>query len=415
MSKIYDKTAANFKATTVDAKIIDAQKILVRPKRGAIDERVDICDVLGSSQDCVALQTLDTYYSEYDNSVFTSGIENVGSVYTSSVRFGSSHFPKGVIKKVSLYARDANSATHDCKVNGCYLLAKVYKKATGELVRSHSSTNGKVIVLEKQSGSSERPLNTWEFAGFPSISDDEIIKFIPSEDGKTQKADYYFGCAVDDDHTHLDCQEGGDWDFVNNPLAAGSRYLALAKFEGDFYNEVKDEQLKDFEKKFLQSLYTTTNEALFDNNINNEALGVGSIKAFVLERPYITNGTFNEVSWTTTDTLSSTTHLKITLRDKHGKRLKSYNSNDDVDFSSAGLKTYKFNEYFEITDNIGSIVFEACDANGVVSTSSQFRVRVIGNAQKPDADGSEVSNNPFIINVVFHGLSASLGGALYEA
>ena len=49
MSKIYDKTAANLKATTIDSKIVDAQKILVRPKGGSINDRVDILEALDTS------------------------------------------------------------------------------------------------------------------------------------------------------------------------------------------------------------------------------------------------------------------------------------------------------------------------------------------------------------------------------
>lgn len=358
-------------------------------------------------------QDKNRYYSQYSTGIFQEGVENVASLYTSSVRFGSTHMPKGFIKKVSLYGRDANSATHDSKTNGCYLIAKIYKKATGELVRSYSSTNGKVKVLEKQSGSSERPLNTWEFDGFESIAEDEIIKFYPSSDGETLSSTYYFGVAVDNTHTHDDCQVGGDGD-ANNPLATGVKNLALAVFEGFFYYDLKKEGLKEYEKNFLQSLYTTTTESVFDNNIDNladENIGVGNIRGFILERPYISNCSFNEIRWVSKGSLSSTTRIKATLRDRRGKRLESYVSDNEESFGTEGQKSFRFTKDIEVTDDIGSIVFETCDAAGVISTS-QIRTRVIGNAVNNNAGGSEVTNNNFIIHVIFYGKVAQASDAL---
>ena len=36
MSKVYDKTALSFKSVNIDTKVLDAQKILVRPKDGSL-------------------------------------------------------------------------------------------------------------------------------------------------------------------------------------------------------------------------------------------------------------------------------------------------------------------------------------------------------------------------------------------
>ena len=47
MSKFYDKSAAAFKATTIDTKILDAQTIKVYPGTGSLDSRVNLLDLIG--------------------------------------------------------------------------------------------------------------------------------------------------------------------------------------------------------------------------------------------------------------------------------------------------------------------------------------------------------------------------------
>ena len=49
MSKFYDKSAAAFKSTTVDTKILDAQTIKVYPGDGSLDTRVNLLDLIGQS------------------------------------------------------------------------------------------------------------------------------------------------------------------------------------------------------------------------------------------------------------------------------------------------------------------------------------------------------------------------------
>ena len=49
MSKFYDKSAAAFKATTVDTKILDAQTIKIYPGDGSLDTRVNLLDLIGQS------------------------------------------------------------------------------------------------------------------------------------------------------------------------------------------------------------------------------------------------------------------------------------------------------------------------------------------------------------------------------
>ena len=49
MSKFYDKSAAAFKATTIDTKILDAQTIKVYPGTGSLDSRVNLLDLIGQA------------------------------------------------------------------------------------------------------------------------------------------------------------------------------------------------------------------------------------------------------------------------------------------------------------------------------------------------------------------------------
>lgn len=423
MSKIYDKSAAAFKATTIDTKILDAQNIKVYPGEGSLDTRVNLLDLITSSGtseeqgggncnpvDSEIVRELKNWYSTYSNLVFPLSTEAGGNVYTSSFRFGYKHCPKGLIKKISLYARDANSASHDSKTNGCYLIAKVYNKADSSLVRQQTSSN-KVVVREKQSNETERPLNTWEFDGILAPNENEIIKFIPSPDGENQVADYYLGFYVDTTHTHNDCQCGGDWDYINDPLRAGEKMLALCEMEGDFYQDKEIEKgLTSREKDFFNSLYTltTSNQKIWDNNVNNESVGQGQCKAFTLVRPYITNGVFSEVRWDSQGTINSTVYCRLTLRDTNGKDVKTLVSGNTENFSAPGVKSFRFNEEFEITDNIGSLLFET-STDGVNPSTAQWRIRIIGNATKPNTDGGEMAaNNPYICQVIFWGKTIQL-------
>ena len=348
-------------------------------------------------------------YTVYDNAIFPIATEGSSNAYVTSFRFGYKHCPKGLIKKVTTYARDAYTTSSDAKVNGCYLIAKVYNKADGTLVREQSSKN-KLVVVEKQSNESVRPTNTWEFDGILAPNENEVIKFIPSSDGKTQVSGYTVGLLIDSTHTHIDCRCNGDDDFANNPLGNGNRWMPYVKFEGDFYKDKEPKkEIEEFEKTFLKSIYTTEIADVFNNNIYNETLGMGSVNAFVIARPYLANGLFSEMKWTSQGNVSSTCKMKITLKDLNGNPVRSLMSSNSLDFSTAGEKIYQFDE-FEITDNIGSILCEGSTDGVNVSNSSQFRVAIIGNSTKSDADGSEVTNYPFVCHVIFRGKKARVGG-----
>ena len=349
-------------------------------------------------------------YNEYDTNNFSTLVEGGSNMNTSSFRFGYGHVPNGIIKEVSTYGRDytAGNDIFHSTTEGCYLLAKVYK-TNGTLVTSYSSKNR--VVLQFRPSSSENVLNTWLFDGIVTPKEDEVIKFIPSKDGINQEANYYIGILVDTSHTHANCQVGGDGNFANNPLETGASYLAMVKFKGYFKSDaiIDENILKSYEKEAIKSLYTVSDEKIvkFDNNINNEDLGQAGVKCFVLERPYISNGVFDEIRWESLGTLSSTCHLKMTIRDNNGHPVKSLMSENPESFGVEGLKSYRFKE-FEITDEIGSLVFEPSTDGKTVNTSTSIRVRVIGNALKNDAGGSESSNNNYVIHCVFLGNDVSI-------
>ena len=139
MSKIYDKTAASFKATTIDAKIVDAQKIMVWDGSSNISKRINLLDVIGDEKIDQLISDLSTY-NRYETNYFSTNIEN-SSATVSSFRFGFKHFPHGFVKRVSLYGRNAiTSNIPEAHTTGCYLMANIYKK-DGTLVSSTSSTN----------------------------------------------------------------------------------------------------------------------------------------------------------------------------------------------------------------------------------------------------------------------------------
>lgn len=347
-------------------------------------------------------------YNRYETNYFSTNIES-GNAIVSSFRFGFKHFPHGLVKRISLYGRDViTSNIPEAYTTGCYLMANIYKK-DGTLVSSTSSTNK--LVAQFRPDASTVVLNTWEFDNLVTPKEDEVIKFIPSPDGVTQVANYKLGLLVDSYHTHEDCICGGDDDFVNNPLASGSKWLAIAIIEGDFIYDNENQNhftdstkhLNSVERGVIESLYTPTNVLAWDNNFNNETLGATSLKGFIISRPYITNGKFKEVRWTSEGTANGTNlHMKITLRDTNGYPVKSYVSNNTESFNVAGLKSYRFNEEWEVDDSISSISFELCNADGTIRTDVQMSIRIIGNATDNNSDGSESTNSNYKINVQFY-------------
>ena len=356
----------------------------------------------------------DSVYEKYDNynTITISYDIEKSPCDTTSFRLGYKHTPNGIIKKVSLYAR-SDGGTFDCNTNGCYLLVQKYNKATSELISSALSKNK--VVVQKNSESTPL-LNTWEFDGFESCKEGEVLKFMPTS-GDSPIADYKIGILVDPYHTHEDCNVGGDT-FVNGvnttPLGAGSKWVAYVQFEGDFYiksdfkthPEDSSKHLKSIERPIIESLYTTTKVEVWNNNINNDSLGNASVKGFRLERPYISNCVFNEMRWTTTSgTEDCTCYLKVTLNDVRGKALRSYFSNNTESFNATGLKSFRFDEDIEITDKIGSIVCQiSLDGVNVITTEGKrVRLATIGTTTNNTTDGTEATNNNIIAHVIFYG------------
>lgn len=404
----------NFNINGLTTDLDDVTKEMFKLKNQLDTEYVTVgkLDDVYNRVDTEIVKGLKERFTEYSNSVFPIATDGTSNAYVSSFRFGYKHCPKGLIKKVSTYARDKNNATHASKTEGCYLIAKVYNKADSSLVREQTSKN-KIVVVER-TNSNEFIFNTWEFDGILSPNENEVIKFVPSPDGKTQVSGYYMGMLVDTTHTHVDCRCGGDDDFVNNPISSGNKYLGLCKFEGDFYKDKKQTQeLEYFEKDFLKTLYTvsTSNQQIWDNNVNNETVGQGQCKAFTLVRPYIRNGKYSEVRWTSQGNSNVTVYCRITTRDLNGNDVQTVVSHNTENFAAAGLKSFRFNEEFEINDNIGSVLFETSTDGINPSSTAQWRIRIIGNDTKPDTDGGEMAaNSPYTCQVIFWGKKAQLGG-----
>lgn len=161
MSKIYDKTAANFKATTVDAKIIDAQKILVRPKGGAIDERVNILDAFGDLDVNLIGEPKDF---DTNSTTFTGETEGV-SIQLDKVDF----LPSGVyIKEVSLpYIQGINSSARFC-----HLLFYNGGEQIGKITSVDTQT--------RQTGNNSLLTSTWHYKNV-LIPDYQFVRIVLSD------------------------------------------------------------------------------------------------------------------------------------------------------------------------------------------------------------------------------------------
>lgn len=352
-----------------------------------------------NENDRAIIDSITKKYTTYKTGVFDKSLTiEWGNANISSFSLGDNHLPKGTIKTVSVYGRDTTTS-NDASTNGCYLIAQVFDSESN-LKKTHVSTNKRVVAY--RASSSENILNTWTFEGIVRQKGDKIT-FTPSPDGKTINSGYQFGALVDSTHTHNDCGCGSN------------KWLILGEFGGDFYEDnhvlshVSDDgvHLTTKEKEVVRALYTKGEASIvFDNNINNESVGNASIKGFILARPYITNCIFDEIRWTHEGTTSGNLYLSLTLKDVNGKVVKKVMSTNTQNFGGTEEKIYKFNEEIQITDSIGSIVFEPSADGSTISTSHQFRVSVIGNAAKGDTNGSESTNNNFTINVKFYNSSA---------
>ena len=142
MSKIYDKTAANFKATTIDAKVIDAQKILVRPKNGSIDDRINVIDVVEAS----LMGNLGGFNTNYTT--------NTGETEGVSIQLDKADFmPSGVyLKELTLPYKQA--LTNEARY--CHIL--VYNDAEEQIIKITSTD-----TQRRQTGYSDLLESTWHY------------------------------------------------------------------------------------------------------------------------------------------------------------------------------------------------------------------------------------------------------------
>ena len=95
MSKFYTKSAASFKATTIDSKIVDAQKILINTESSNINERRNLIDYINRKDNDNAslieggFKSVGVYSTNYVNSDLLDHANVTG------IQFSNKHFVKG--------------------------------------------------------------------------------------------------------------------------------------------------------------------------------------------------------------------------------------------------------------------------------------------------------------------------------
>lgn len=95
MSKFYTKSAASFKATTIDSKIVDGQKILINTESSNINERRNLIDYINrKDNDNTSLieggfKSVGVYSTNYVNSDLLDNANVTG------IQFSNEHFVKG--------------------------------------------------------------------------------------------------------------------------------------------------------------------------------------------------------------------------------------------------------------------------------------------------------------------------------
>lgn len=95
MSKFYTKSAASFKATTIDSKIVDAQKISINTESSNINERRNLIDYINrKDNDNTSLieggfKSVGVYSTNYVNSDLLDNANVTG------IQFSNEHFVKG--------------------------------------------------------------------------------------------------------------------------------------------------------------------------------------------------------------------------------------------------------------------------------------------------------------------------------
>lgn len=161
MSKYYDKTAASFKSVTIDTKVLDAQKILVKPSTGDSTERVNILDLIseaGESADTTELEqrisALEDLVEGYKYVEFKSNTTgNSNETEGIAMQFSKAHFIPGSsqLQQVSLpFTRAVKTLTNQY----CHI---VYYSDTEEVIATHIS-NTTQSRTQGQTGKS-----TWTF------------------------------------------------------------------------------------------------------------------------------------------------------------------------------------------------------------------------------------------------------------
>lgn len=93
MSKFYDKSAASFRSTTIDSKVIDVQKILINTDPSQIDERKNLIDYVENiNNDITSVIKGGFKTAVYNTNVMNGTLDNAT---VTGIQYSNKHFVKG--------------------------------------------------------------------------------------------------------------------------------------------------------------------------------------------------------------------------------------------------------------------------------------------------------------------------------
>ena len=167
MSKFYDKTAASFKSTTIDAKVLDAQKILVNTDSADYAQRVNLIDYIKENTVGEDAELRDLVLGENINKIFNTNTMGgtLDNASITAVQYSSTHFIKGA-KLLSIKIPYTDNGTAR---NIGYLIAAVYDNQESQ-ISLHYSDNTFTFNGDNSSA-------TFTFTDFEIPSDYRFIRF----------------------------------------------------------------------------------------------------------------------------------------------------------------------------------------------------------------------------------------------
>lgn len=167
MSKFYDKTAASFKSTTIDTKVLDAQKILVNTDSADYSQRVNLIDYIKENTVGEDAELRDLVLGENINKIFNTNTMGgtLDNASITAVQYSSTHFIKGA-KLLSIKIPYTDNGTAR---NTGYLIAAVYDNQESQ-ISLHYSDNTFTFNGDNSSA-------TFTFTDFEIPSDYRFIRF----------------------------------------------------------------------------------------------------------------------------------------------------------------------------------------------------------------------------------------------